>query len=103
MLIDITKGIKVGGFDYTIDLSKQAHKTLRSDNDNGQCDCEWRSISLDPDRDVVSISATFLHEVIEAVNHVYCNDKLEHEKITQVAYGLHQVMESLGIQFGKGG
>ncbi len=34
--IDVTKGIKVGGFDYIVDMSEQAHKSLRADNDSDQ-------------------------------------------------------------------
>lgn len=99
--IDVTKGIKVGGFDYAVDMSDEAHKSLRADNNNGQCDCHNHLIQLDHDLDDVTLSKTFIHEVIEAVNQIYCNDKIEHEKIQQLSFGIHQVMESLGIRFGQ--
>jgi hypothetical protein len=99
--VDIAQGIKVGGFDYSVDMSEQAHRDLVADHDAGQCDCRNHRIQIDKDEDEQQISKTFIHEVIEAVNHVYCNDKLEHEKIQELSFGIHQVMESLGIRFGK--
>ena len=98
--VDISKGIKVGGFDFTIDASDIAHKSLRSDNDNGQCNCNTHVISLDNDMDETQTSKTFIHVVIEAVNYIYCDSKIEHEKIQQLSFGIHQVMESLDIRFG---
>ena len=100
--VDISKGIKVGGFDYVVDMSNEAHHELRADQDNGQCDLHNQRICLDPDNTPQRLSKTFVHEVIEAVNYVYCDNKIEHEKIQQLSFGLHQVMENLGVQFGKG-
>lgn len=102
-MIDISKGIKIGGFDYAIDMSQSAHKSLQANNDNGQCDCHNCVITLDSDCSPEQISKVFIHEIIEAVNHVYCNDKIEHEKIQQLSFGIHQVMESLGVRFGNEG
>lgn len=99
--INVTKGIKVGGFDYAVDLSEKAHRDLLADNDAGQCDCRNLVISIDKEGNEQQISKTFIHEVIEAVNHVYCNGKVEHEKIQELSFGIHQVMESLGVRFGK--
>ncbi len=103
MLVDISKGIKVGGFDYAVDMSQEAHRDLVADHDVGQCDCKNHKIMVDCDENEQQISKTFLHEVIEAVNHVFCADKIEHERIQQLSFGLHQVMESLGVKFGKEG
>ncbi len=102
MLVDITMGIKVGGFDYAVDMSEKAHRDLVADHDAGQCDCRNHTISVDRDENEQQISKTFIHEVIEAVNHVYCDNKIDHEKIQQLSFGLHQVCESLGLRFGKG-
>ncbi len=101
--VDITKGIKVGGFDFTVDMSDRAHKMLRADSDLGQCDLENHVISVMCDMAPQTTSKVFIHEIIEAVNHIYCNNKIEHEKIQQLSFGLHQVCESLGVRFGKVG
>ncbi len=100
IFINVTKGIKVGGFDFSIDMSEEAHRDLVADHDLGQCDCLNLSISIDKDGNEQQVSKVFLHEVIEAVNHIYCNDKVEHEKIQQLSFGIHQVMESLQVRFG---
>jgi hypothetical protein len=101
MLVDITEGISIGGFWYEVDTSKEAHHIVMGNSNNGECDCFTHVIRLRNDMDEPQTSETFIHEIIEAVNHVYCNDKLEHEKISQLSYGIHQVMESLGVRFGK--
>lgn len=97
--VNISKGIQVGGFRYAVDTSEKAHRDLLADHDAGQCDCRNKVISLDYDESPEQISKTFIHEVIEAVNHVYCNDKVEHEKIQQLSFGIHQVCESLEVRF----
>ncbi len=100
MIVDITKGIEIGGFLYDVDISHAAHHALLAAGHAGSCDCRNQTIAIDVTESPAQVSETFIHEIIEAVDHVYCNDKLEHEKICQLSYGLHQVMESLGVRFG---
>ena len=99
-VVDISKGIQVGGFLFEVDLSEKAHRSLVADNDSGQCDCRNKVIMVDYAECPQQVSKTFIHEVVEAVNHVFCADKIEHERIQQLSFGLHQVMESLGVRFG---
>jgi hypothetical protein len=99
--VDISKGIKVGGFDYTVDTGDRAFRMVDADGDYGQCDNQNHIISLNTKVDVPLLSKVFLHEVIEAVNYIYCDNKIEHEKIQQLSFGLHQVCESLGLRFGS--
>jgi hypothetical protein len=99
--IDVTKGIKVGGFDYTVDVSSDASRRVNANNNFGECDMRNCTISLIAELDEAMTSKVFLHEVIEAINYIYCDQKIEHERIQQLSFGLHQVMESLGIRFGK--
>ncbi len=100
MIIDITKGIKVGGFDYTVDMSRDGHRRILANAHVGECDHLNRILSVDCDVSAAYASEAFIHEIIEAVNNVYCSDEIDHAKITQLAYGLHQVMESLNVRFG---
>ena len=100
VIVDISKGIQCGGFHFDVVADQPSHRSLRANNNNGECDCNNKLISLDCDMDAAQFSKTFIHEVIEAVNNVYCNDELEHPKIQQLSYGIHQVMESLGVRFG---
>jgi len=99
--VSVSGGIKVGGFDYQVDMSEAAHRDLLADNDSGQCDFRNKVISVDCAESPQQVSKVFIHEIIEAVNHVYCNDKIEHEKIQQLSFGIHQVIESLGLRFVK--
>ncbi len=100
--VDISPGIQVGGFHYKVDTSEEAHRMLLADNDSGQCDLRNKVLSIDYAECPEQISKTFIHEVIEAVCCVYCNNKVEHEKIQQLSYGIHQVLESLGVRFVAG-
>ena len=97
--IDISDGIEVGGFIFTVDTSEKAHRSLLADNDAGQCDCRNKIIMLDCNEDGCQVSKTFIHEIIEAVNHVYCSNVVEHKVIQQLSFGIHQAMESLGVRF----
>ena len=100
MIIDIQNGIQCGGYKFTIKMDGDTHRLLRSNNNNGECDCNNLTISLDNDMESNMFSKTFIHEIIEAVNYIYCDNKVEHEKIQQLSFGIHQVMESLGVRFG---
>ena len=99
--IDISQGIDVGGFHYAVDMSNEAHHLVVANENFGQCDFHRHKISIDNDLTDTHISKTFIHEAIEAVNHVYCDHKIDHQYIQQLSFGLHQVMESLGVRFGK--
>ena len=100
-MIDITRGIEVGGFHFDVDMSDEAHKMLRGELRCGECSHSEKVMRIDSDMSDVRISETFLHEVIEAVNNIYCSDSLNHDQITQLSYGIHQALESLGVRFGK--
>ncbi len=100
MIVGISGGIAVGGFLFEVDMSEAAKQMLKSDNDFGQCDCWNHRISVCNDLDEQTLSKVFIHECIEAVKHIYCDNKIEHEKIQQLSFGLHQVFESLGVRFG---
>ncbi len=100
--VDVTKGIKVGGLDYRVDLSEAAGKHCNSENRLGTCTFTEQLIRVDASWGEQRTSGTFLHEVVEAVNEEYCEHKIDHEVISRLANGLHQVMESLGVRFGNG-
>ena len=99
-IIDISKGVDVGGFHYIVDVGETAQKELHAESCNGQCNTETSRITLNRYADAEHLSKTFIHELLEAVNHIYCHDNLEHNQITSLGYGIHQAMESLGVRFG---
>jgi len=100
MLVSVGKGFKVGGFDFAVDTSPQAHRMVTANNNFGECDLRNHTISLSSDIDETLLSKTFIHEVIEAVNNIYCDNGIPHDKIQQLSFGLHQALESLDVRFG---
>ncbi len=99
--IKLPTSIKIGGFDYTIDLSKEAREELISKNCYGDCSNYINRIRVDNEHNPQTFSETTLHEFIEAVNDKWCNNNLEHDEITNVSHGLHQIFEQLGVRFVK--
>jgi hypothetical protein len=100
--IDVTKGIKVGGFTYAVKLDEDAYHLLIGENNYGHCDNRNKIIRINNKDTEIEISETFLHEMMEAINKVYLVGELDHVKLSQISLGIHQVMESLGVRFGDG-
>ena len=98
--IKIPKKIKVGGMDYSICRGKEVSLVLLSNHYRGTCDSTLRQILLSDNFSKQDISATFIHEVMHAVDKIYLADRLEEETIASLAFGVHQVLEGLGIRFG---
>jgi tRNA U34 2-thiouridine synthase MnmA/TrmU len=99
--VDISKGIQVGGFRFSVDTSESSRKHLDADRDLGQCDFDNHTIQINNKIDSIHQSKVFIHEVIEAVNQIYCDGEIPHPNIQRLSYGLHQVLEDLGVRFGK--
>lgn len=99
--IQIPLTIKIGGFDYTIDCTKEAEVDLRARTRLGETIALTRVIKLDVSTIPPQVSETFIHEIIECIADIYCNDTLTHEQISNLSYGLHQVLEQLGVRFVK--
>ena len=96
--IDISKGIEVGGLHYTIETSPKISKELSSRGNSGECDTQNLRIILGVLEEDHTRN-TFIHECLEAVNVQYCNSRLEHNDLTNMANGLSQIFKSLGIAF----
>ncbi len=99
--VKIPKKIKIGGFTYTVKLDKATALEMKKQNLYGQCVGTAREIRLDTDQSAEQISATFIHEVIHAVDDVYTNSSLTEMENKGLANGLYQVIEQLGIRFVK--
>ena len=98
--INVTQGIKVGGYDVKVNMSEDAHNLLLGEERYGSYSSRNNIIRIDYSESPQQVSQTFIHEMVEAVNSIYCDYKIDHEKICQLSYGIHQVMESLGVRFG---
>ena len=101
MKIDVSQGISVGGFIYTIHTGPQVNMKLGDSQIYGQCLNREHSLEISTEWSEQQQSATFIHESLEAVDHVWLSkkEKLTHEQIIRLAYGLHQIMEGLNIRF----
>lgn len=99
--IKIPETQKVGGFDILIDTSAEAHQALIAQHRWGDWSLYGKRIRLQVDTEVggQELSSTFIHEITEAVNTIYCNSRLSEDDITGISNGWHQVLESLGIRF----
>lgn len=99
--IKIPMTIRIGGFEYRIDCSKEAEIDLKARIRLGETIALTRVIKLDVSTIPQQTSETFIHEVIECIANIYCNDTLEHDQISNLSFGLHQVLEQLGVRFVK--
>ncbi len=99
--VRLSDSIKIGGFDYTIDCSKSARDELIGTNCYGDCSNYILRIRIDNEHKPQQFSETTLHEFVEAVNDKWCNNHIEHDDITNLSHGLHQIFEQLGVRFVK--
>jgi hypothetical protein len=102
MNIDVSKGFELGCFHFQVLSGGEVDNELSSRGRHGEChDCLHIltvSSQFSPDQ----FHNTFLHELIEATNTLYCNDKITHDGITNLANGLSQALKSLGVNFRYG-
>ncbi len=99
MKIKLPKEIKIGGFIYTVKWDSETQRILNNLNYKGACDNAHRTIELLVKQSPEDFNNTCLHEFVEAVNNIWCGDKIEHEDITNLINGLHQIFEQLEIHF----
>jgi len=89
------KEIKIGGHIFKVLYPYQ----FREKRVDGQCDSNQNEIRL---AQVDYLGAelaqsnrdeTFCHEILHAINSVYCNDNIEEDDIEHMAQGLFQVLK----------
>lgn len=99
MDIDVSKGFQIGSFHYRVATDKKTNLELNSRTRYGECNSVMETIKVSSDYSKERYHETFLHEVIEAINTQACNGKVKHGEITNLASGLAQVTQSLGVNF----
>ena len=97
--IKIPRKIKVGGIDYKIVTGKDVELDLSGTNLAGQACHTSQLIQLSLNTTPQHLHDTILHEVLHAINTVYNHNNLTEDDVTQIAHGLHQVLESMGVRF----
>lgn len=93
------RSIKVAGHNIPIRTGKQITERLKEGSFYGRCYNTDKSILVDGTLKPSEFSNSFIHEVIETVDTIFCDSKLNHGHVVRIANGLHQVMEGLGIRF----
>ncbi len=97
--VDIRNGFDVGCFHYEVLSGSEVDKELSEDKQYGICNNIQKQVSITSEFGVDQILHAFTHEIIEAVNYVYCNKEIKHGDIIRISEGLSQVLKSLGIRF----
>ena len=99
--IVLPETIKVGGFDYPILINDEVNRALEDNRWRGEHSDLWKNIKILSRLDPQSFSATFIHEVLHAINSVYLDSDLREYQIAAISNGFHQVLEQLGVRFIK--
>lgn len=99
MKVDVSKGIEIASFHYEVVKGDDTEKDLEVDNAYGKCDNLHHRIKMTKNFSSEQFNNTFIHECIEAVNCMYCNNLLKHDQLTNLGNGLAQIFKNLGIQF----
>ena len=95
MKIKLPQKLRIGGFDYTIEI---ADKELESKKVLGDVSHYLKRIRLRSDVSDQELLNDFLHEVLHSIDYVFNDDRTEEGTITVLANGLHQVLSQLGIE-----
>ena len=100
MEIDVSKGFELGCYHFDVKDDDVTTTDLRGRSRYGECSLQTSCIRISRDFSERHYHNTFLHELLEAVNEVYCNGKMRHDDITNCANGLSQAFQSIDIVFG---
>ncbi len=96
--IIVPNSIKIGGFDYSIEMSPLHTLELRDANRYAEQSSVLHRIRVSEDFSPQQISASLIHELIHAVDAIYNYSALEDKEVEAIANGLHQVLEQLDIR-----
>ena len=99
MKVDVNKGFELGPFHYEVLSDKKTDAELRSRQRYGETSFTEHKVCISNDFSAEQYHDTFLHECIEAIGVMFCDDKIKHEYIKNISHGLAQILRSLDIQF----
>ena len=100
--VDVSNGFELGCFHYTVVNGDNTNKELFARERYGEHSSTQRLVRVSTQYSPDQYYNTFIHELIEAVNDVYCNSKIKHDEVTTLANGLSQVFKSMGLMFVAG-
>jgi len=90
---------EMGQYTYSVKSGKKHDEDLQSRSLYGDHSGHRKHIRVDSSLSADQKHSTFIHEMIEAVNCGWCNYKINHDNITNIANGLSQAFKSMGIVF----
>lgn len=97
--IKIPKKIKVGGYDYKIEISEYNDKELDSDCRIGDHSGSLKRIRIKTNLSPQVFSAVVIHEITHAVDNAYSGGSLTESQVTAIENGFLQVFEQMGLRF----
>jgi len=103
MNIDVSKGFELGCFHFEVENGKETDASLRERKRYGECSFLNHELRISQEYSPDQYHNTFQHELIEAVNEIFCSGRIKHEEIVTLANGLAQALKSLGVNFQYGG
>jgi len=99
MKVDISKGFDIGALHFNVVVDGPR---MQGEHTFGVCCHITQTIILRDNVSADRLSATFLHELVEAVNNQF-ELQLPHSSICALESGLSQALKGLGIEFVIGG
>lgn len=90
MELPIPDKIRIGPYDVEIQIGEETLTAPAS----GEALPYYNLIKLDGSRTIPMIQETYIHEILEMLNH-HMEIKLEHSQISNLSYGLAQVIRDL--------
>jgi len=103
MKVDVSKGFELGCFHFEVENGKRTDAELRERRRFGECSFDAHIIRVSQSYCPDQYHNTFIHELIEAVNVSYCDERIKHSEVTTLANGMAQALKSLGVNFQYGG
>ena len=94
--IKIPQTLKVGGRSLLVKFTKNL---LRDTGNRGEVEWHTETMRIDSDMVYTLTVITFLHEIVHCIDEVYCNRNLSEDETNQLAEGLYQVFDGMGIKF----
>lgn len=99
MRILVPSKIQVGGHPYQIKLSK----SIRAENgDNGDINHRTQLVRISTDVAASQQAQSLYHEILHAVNRIYCYGQIEERELDGAAEGLAQVLQQFGVELNWG-
>ena len=97
--VPVPSTIGIAGYDYWIVSNLETDQELYSKNVWAD-HCPWeRRIRILSTLQGQEWSNSFIHEMMEAVANLYLAADMDHDKLSVITNGLHQVFENVGVRF----